>query len=812
MTTLCMTKKERAATILDTANYPLADYRQFLTTKRIVSAPAGFDVEATGLCPALFGFQRDIVLWALRRGRAAIFADCGLGKTLMQLSWAQEVEKHTGCPVLILAPLAVGKQSARIGQSFGFDVRLCQSQEDVKPGINVTNYERLHLFDTLAFDGIVLDESSILKSFDGKTRRDLTAFADGTPYRLACTATPAPNDLVELTNHAEFLEIMSAKEIIALFFTQDGNTTHAWRLKGHAREDFWRWVASWAVVLRQPSDLGYPDDGFVLPPLVMHQITVAVHEDAASNGRLFPVEAITLQERQSARRDSIGDRVRTCAEMINGSDKPWIVWCNLNAESAALAALIPDAVEVAGSHSPEHKESAMMDFAEGRVRVLVTKPSIAGFGMNWQHCNKVAFVGLSDSYEQFYQSVRRCWRFGQMNPVDCYMITAQTEGAVVKNIQRKEQGAREMMENIVRHTAGLSLGRADRDEMEYAEGVASGRDWRLYLGDSVMAIDNVETESVGLSVFSPPFPGMYAYTNSSHDMGNTKNHAEMMNHFRFLVGREKMLRVTKPGRKCCIHLTQIPAFKGTDGYVGLKDFRGDVIRLMEEEGWIYYGEVTIDKDPQVKAQRTKDASLQFKSLATDSSRMRMALADYLIYFNKPGDNAVPIRAGISAKYDNPNGWLTNEEWIEWAAPVWYRARPDYPGGIRETDVLNVACAREGDDERHLCPLQLGVIERAVKLWSNPGDLVLDPFNGIGSTGCVSLKLGRQYVGCELKQSYFQTAVKNLRLAETQANAGNLFSLLEGVEAAANEADVKAAIAKNEDVAGEKTGGVAAWQM
>jgi DNA modification methylase len=749
----------------------MSDYQTFLAGKRRPVESHGFPVEDYEINSQLFPFQRAIVRWAIQRGRAAVFADCGLGKTPMQLEWASHIVAHTDMPVLILAPLAVAAQTAREGEKFGVPVTVCRSQADVQMGVNITNYEMLAHFDRAAFGGLVLDESSILKAFDGVTRKALTEFGRAIPYRLCCTATPAPNDLIELTNHAEFLDIMSGKEIVALYFTQDGNTTHAWRLKGHARRDFWRWLASWSVAMRRPSDLGYSDDGFTLPPLRYEQHHVA----GVATNTLFPVEALTLQERQAARRVSTPDRVAVAAEMINASDRQWIVWCNLNAESIALVKAIPGSVEVTGADSREHKERAVLDFIAGRARVLVTKPLVCGFGLNLQFCADMAFVGLSDSYEQLYQAVRRCWRFGQDRPVTVHMITAETEGAVVANIQRKERQATEMMASIVAEMAGLSLGRTERDEMTYREDVATGQDWTVYLGDSVLRLAEVPDNSVGITVTSPPFPGMYTYTNSAHDMGNVASIDEMIGQFRHLI--PELYRVTVPGRHCCVHLTQAVAFKGTDGYVGLKDFRGRVIAAMEDDGWIYYGEVTIDKDPQVKAVRTKERGLLFKTLANDSSHMRMALADYLLQFRKPGDSAAPIAAGISAKYrPDGAGWITNEEWIEWAAPVWYRKTGHYPGGISETDVLNVSLARETDDERHLCPLQLGVIERAIKLWSAPGDLVLDPFNGVGSTGAVALKLKRRYVGCELKESYWRTSIANLKAAEAAASTPDLFAL------------------------------------
>lgn len=309
------------------------------------------------------------------------------------------------------------------------------------------------------------------------------------------------------------------------------------------------------------------------------------------------------------------------------------------------------------------------------------------------------------------------------------------------------------------------LSKTIKQSAQYNEDVTQAERWTLYLGDCISILPTLPDESVDLTVFSPPFPGMYAYTNSPRDIGNCKDIDEMLAHFRYVI--PELLRVMKPGRSCCLHLTQAVAFKGVDGYIGLKDFRGKVIAAMEEAGWIYYGEVCIDKDPQVKAIRTKDRGLLFKSLATDSANMHMALADYLLQFRKPGDNAVPIRAGISEKYENTDGWITPEEWIEWAAPVWYRQTEGLPGGIRETDVLNVAVAREQDDERHLCPLQLGVIERSVKLWSAPGETVFSPFAGIGSEGHEALRLGRKFIGIELKRSYYETACVNLKRAEEE---------------------------------------------
>ena len=767
------------------------DYATFLEGKREHVEPVGFDVAVSAINPMLFGWQADIVRWAIGRGRCALFADCGLGKTPMQLEWARLIPGR----VLILAPLAVAEQTCREGAKFGIDVRHKRDGDDGAGQIIVTNYERLHYFRAADYTGLVLDESSILKAFDGKTRKELQEFTAEIKYRLCCTATPAPNDLIELCNHAEFLDVMHGKEIIALFFKQDGNTTHQWRLKGHARGAFWRWLAEWSVALRKPSDIGHEDGKFVLPPLNINRSTV---EAPVMDGWLLPIEASTLGERRSARKGSLSSRVKACADMVNADSEPWLVWCDLNCESEALAKAINGAVEVKGSDTTEHKERSLLGFSAGTVRCLVTKPSIAGHGMNWQHCRNVAFVGLSDSYEQFYQAVRRCWRFGQTRPVNCYVITSSADGAVVQNIERKERQASEMFSELVREMAIYEAvnKQSRRNEMVYQEAGAAGPAWKLMLGDSCERIKEIADGTIGLSVFSPPFPGMYAYTNSARDVGNCKSILELVTHFSFLM--RDMLRATMPGRMCCVHLTQMPVFKGKDGYVGLRDFRGDVIRTMEAAGWYYYSEVTIDKNPMLKASRTKEATLLFKTLSKDSAGSRPALADYLLVFKAPGVNTVPIPSGMHRRWNPTAGWITADEWCEWASPVWYRRMPkegsnedhareagsetrqpwqgNYPGrrqatdGIRETDVLPTAAAKDCEDEKHLCPLQLGVIERCVKLWSAPGDTVFSPFAGIGSEGYMAVKLHRRFVGCELKESYWRVAQDNLRMAEREVEA------------------------------------------
>lgn len=423
-------------------------YQDFLASKQIVHPASGFVVE--DLSSMLFEFQRDITRWELRIGSGAIFADCGLGKTPMQLAWSESVVRKFNKPVLILAPLAVSKQTEREGKKFGIPVTVAASDMDIrKPGVFVTNYEKLQHFDPLRFAGVVLDESSILKSFTGATRNMLIERFAPTPMKLAATATPAPNDFMELGNHSEFFGVLSRTEMLSTFFVHDGGDTAKWRLKGHAEEEYWKWVCSWAVMIRKPSDLGYSDAGFDLPPLRINHVTVKSNRPL--EGFLFPVEAQTLGDRRKARRGSLKERVDACADLVNSSSEPWMIWCDLNDEGDLLEKVIARSVQVAGRHTDAEKEDRMLGFSEGRYERLISKPSICGYGMNWQQCNNVAYVGLSDSYEKFYQSIRRFWRFGQKRPVNCWVITCEEEGAVVKNIERKERDAVRMAREMVKH-------------------------------------------------------------------------------------------------------------------------------------------------------------------------------------------------------------------------------------------------------------------------------------------------------------------------------------------------------------------------
>jgi len=429
------------------------DYNEFLKQKQIVNIPTGYDPGPLNV--HLKDFQRDITRWAVRRGRACVWAGTGLGKTIMQLSWADEICKHTGGNVLVVAPLSVSKQTHREGRKFGIESTICRKQQDVKPGINITNYEMLDHFDCASFIGVVIDESGILKHFSSKTRNQIIDSFRDTKYKLACSATPAPNDFMEIGNHAEFVGAMTRTEMLSMFFVHDSGDTAKWRLKKHAQAEFWKWVCTWAVMLRMPSDLGYDDNGFILPPLNMFQHVAKSR--AYSNGELFPGNKLTLNDRRSARRDSIDDRSEIVKQLVDKNpDDQWLIWCNLNTEADKLEKLLPDAIGVRGADSDKHKEQSAIEFADGTIKKMISKASIFGWGLNFQSCHKMILFGLSDSFEEIYQAIRRCWRYGQRFPVDVHVIISDQEGAVLDNIKRKETDFEEMKKEMVANMADIN--------------------------------------------------------------------------------------------------------------------------------------------------------------------------------------------------------------------------------------------------------------------------------------------------------------------------------------------------------------------
>lgn len=727
----------------------MKDYNEFIQQKTRRAASIGFD--PLPIIAPLFDWQEHVLKWAVKQGRAALFEDCGLGKTAQQLEWASQVMRYTDKSVIILTPLAVAHQTKHEGEKFGIECQVAESQEDcASTGIYITNYEKLEKFDASAFIGVVLDESSILKNFTGKMRKLLTDRFSHTPYRLCCTATPSPNDYTEFGQHADFLGVCTPAQMLATFFINDTFNTGDWRVKKHAEKEFWAWVASWAACIGKPSDIGFNDDGYILPPLNMKSISVSVDwTDNAPDGELFRAPTMSATTMHQEMRMTSQSRSEQVAELVNNSDEPWIVWCNTNDEADKLKSLIPDAVEVRGSDTSKQKEFKIDNFTEGRSRVIITKAGIAGYGLNWQHCRNVAFVGLSYSFEDFYQALRRSYRFGQKKQVNAYIIQAETEGNIIKTINRKIKQHQEMQEKMKIAALAFVKNQTKKLTMKTDINTATGDGWEIHHGDCVRVAKEMDSESVDFCIFSPPFADLFTYSDDLQDMGNCNDLEEFTEHFKILIA--ELARVMVTGREVAVHCVDLLATKWKHGYIGYQDFSGEIIRAFWDHGFTLHSRITIWKSPVTEMQRTKAHGLLYKTLCADSSGSRVGAPDYLLVFRKPGENPKPI---TKDKTEYPIDW-----WQEVASPVWMT--------VDQGRVLNKDGARDHADEKHICPLQLDVIERGITLWSNPGDLVFSPFTGIGSEGVGALSLNRRFIGSELKESYFKQAIANLKNAKSQ---------------------------------------------
>jgi len=769
------------------------DYTSFLMSKQAIVKPSGIDVRPDEINPLLFPFQRDIVRWSLKLGRAALFEECGLGKTFQYLEWARLVHQYTGGKVLILAPLAVGHQIGREALKLGFSVPQVKQQSDVGDApIVVTNYERLHLFDATAFIGVVLDESSILKAFTGKTKQALIDAFRETPFKLCSTATPAPNDYMELTNHSEFLRVMPGHEMLARWFINDTMSFGTYRLKAHAEQDFWRWLTSWAVCLSRPADLGpqYDIPNFDLPPLNIHEhrtdVAQATIDRTFAEGMLLPDTAPSSTTLHRVKRESLTDRVAEAVSIVAAipQERPVIIWCDTNYEADALMAAFPGILEVRGDHSADVKEERLTAFSDGNARLILTKPDIAGFGLNWQHCADQVFVGVSFSFEKTYQALRRSWRFGQTKPVEAHLIYAETEGNVLATLKRKQEDFKLMQQkmNAAMNEHGLFRDDSKLSLTSVASNAVQGANWTLYLGDCVTETAKLPDNSIDFGIHSPPFANTYIYSSAEADMGNCADDDEFFQHYEYLI--KELYRITRPGRLCAVHCKDLPLFINRDDAAGLRDFPGHIIRAFEANRWIFHSRVTIWKDPVIEMQRTKNHGLLHKNFVDRAEAVRQGMADYLLLFRKwpidggesvkqhrvPGDY---IGTNPPTEYDTHPGKKSRQAnysiavWQRYASPVWF--------DIDMTNVLNYQIARDDKDEKHMAPLQLDVIARAVDIWTNPGDTVFSPFAGVGSEGFESIKLHRKFIGVELKESYFNQACKYLRDADQLAAQVDLFT-------------------------------------
>jgi superfamily II DNA or RNA helicase len=444
-------------------------YNEFLKTKIKTIPDTGFALELSALNKLLFEWQKIIVKWAILKGRCALFLDTGLGKTFCQLEWAWQVYQKIKENILIFAPLAVSYQTQREGKKYGIEVHISRGMDDIKPCINIANYEIMDKFDLSSFGGIVLDESSIIKHFGTKTSSELIKKCKNVKYKLCCTATPAPNDYMELGMHSEFLGVMKRSEMLATFFINDASDTGKWRLKGHAKEKFWEWIASWACVVKTPGDLGFSDEGYILPELkIIQHIVKPDSAKITKDGKeaLFEFEyAKTLNERRQAKKDSLQERIQTAAKIANSSKEQVLLWCDLNSESAALNKVIDDAIEVKGSDTTEHKTKTIIDFVNEKIKAIISKSSIYGFGINLQICHRIIFVSMNDSFERYYQTIRRCYRFGQKKPVEVHIITSEREGAIKENIERKQRDAEKMTAEMVKYTKKILIKELYKNEI-----------------------------------------------------------------------------------------------------------------------------------------------------------------------------------------------------------------------------------------------------------------------------------------------------------------------------------------------------------
>jgi DNA modification methylase/superfamily II DNA or RNA helicase len=753
----------------------VSDYKEFLDSKYHKIGDCGININRNEIHNKLFEWQKDIALWATSKGRCAVFLDTGLGKTFIQLEWARLMGQNT----IIIAPLSVARQTVREAKKIDIDIRYVRNQSEITPDhkLWITNYEMIDGFDYSVFGSVVLDESSILKSISGHIRQRLTELCANIKYRLCCTATPAPNDYIELGNHTEFLGICKQSEMLATFFI-NANKEHTieiegktyrrkgsnkngteWRLKHHAEKSFFQWLASWAITMTKPSDLGYNDDDFILPELTIKPIFI--NSDYKPIDQLFFTELHGISDRVKVRQSTIEFKLSKLAEIIATSDKQWIIWCGLDNESRMIKQIIPEATEVKGADSIEHKTESLESFQDGKIRILLTKAKIAGFGMNFQNACNMVFFGINDSWETYYQCIRREWRYGQKNPVNVYLILHEVETEIYQNVIRKDAMARRLKASLIEQIKDFEKGELGLDikiETEYKENKTSGNGWTAMLGDSCERLKEILENSIDLSVYSPPFADLFTYTASERDLGNSRDWSEFFSHYSFII--KEVLRVTKPGRLTCVHTSDIPAMAQKDGYIGIRDFPGEVIRAYEKEGWVFVGRAFVPKNPQAQAIRTHSSALLFVSLRRDSSDSRPALIDQILIFKKDGENQIPI---LPVK----NGEIDNETWIKWANGIW--------DGISESDTLQFSRARGEDDEKHICPLQLGTIERCIKLYSNPRETVLTPFLGIGSEAYMAVKLGRKAIGIELKPEYYQVAINNLKRAESEANIQDMFN-------------------------------------
>lgn len=710
------------------------NYNNFLETKKKTFINSGFNVDESTLNKNLFPFQRYVVKIALQKGRFALFEDCGLGKTIQLLSWSEAVFNHTKKKVLILSPLAVVEQTKREAKKFGINENC----------YHITNYDQLKNIDVSIYSGVVLDESSILKGKDGKLSILIIGKLKNIPYKLCCTATPSPNDHMELGQHSEFLGAMSYLEMLAMYFVHDGGETSKWRLRKHATDNFWKYVCTWSISLDNPSTLGFDGCGYELPEIEYIEHIIKMENNTNT---LFGDVAVSATELHRDLKRSYNQRIQKTVDIINSHDGQSIIWTLKNDEANELSKVIQDSVNVQGSDKPDVKANNLNRFGKGEYTNLITKTSLASFGLNYQQCNNMVFTSYDFKFEAFYQAVRRCYRFGQKNKVTVHLLVPESQINVRKSILEKEKKHKEMIKNMALYSSKADY-KLNKSNFMISKNIETSKEYKVINGDCVKETKNLESNSADLCVFSPPFAELYVYSDKAEDMGNVANYKEFEKHFKFLIPEIK--RVLKGGRICAIHCMDLPIQKGKEGFIGLRDFSGMLIDWFTDQGFIYHAKTTIWKNPVTEMQRTKALGLLHKTIKKDSVMSRVGIPDYVLFFRNEGENETPITHQDTDE-SAPN-YLPVDLWQKYASPVWMDV--DY------SRTLQYRSARDGNDEKHICPLQLDTIERIIHLYSNEGETVFSPFGGIGSEGFQAIKMGRKSISIELKESYFAMNVKN----------------------------------------------------
>ena len=711
-------------------------YQEFLKEKQKTFIESGFDVNVETLNPNLFDFQKYAVASALKKGRFALFFDCGLGKTLMQLAWSDAVYNQTNKKVLILAPLAVVEQTK--DEAIKFNISLdC---------FDITNYDQLKNIDCSIYAGVVLDESSILKGRDGKLSALIIQSFKNTPYKLACTATPSPNDHMELGQHSEFLGAMSYLEMLAMYFVHDGGETSKWRLRKHAADPFWKYVCTWSMACDTPLTLGFEHCGYDLPEIEFIEHIIDV-ENTSEN--LFGDVAVSATDLHRDLKRSIDARITKAVELVNNSDEQWILWTLGNEEANQLNKVINNSINVQGSDTPEYKAKHLNGFAKNQFQNLITKTSIASFGMNYQNCHNMIFTSYDFKFESFYQAVRRCYRFGQKEKVKVHLLIPESQRNVRKTILEKQERHNQMIKEMAKYSSDTNYSINNNKIMIDNKEIKTDN-YHLINGDCVQETTKLKDNSADLVVFSPPFAELYVYSDKEEDMGNVSDYNQFEKHFKFLIPELK--RVLKSGRICAIHCMDLPIQKGKEGYIGLRDFSGMIIDWFQSQGFIYHSRTTIWKNPVTEMQRTKALGLLHKTIKKDSSMTRVGIPDYILFFRNEGDNETPITH--QDKDHSKSDYLPVDLWQKYASPVWY--------DIDYSRTLQYRSGRDGNDEKHICPLQLDTIERIIHLYSNEGETIFSPFGGIGSEGCSAIKMNRKSISIELKESYFKLNAANHR--------------------------------------------------